>query len=116
MKCSRSRMAFAIELYFDDVADVRIRSAWRALSAASLPAWPLRIGARPHISILIVDKAPSSIIDTVFRALVSEAPFELAFGVADHFETDDAIIFLKPDPSAELRRLHSRAVAVARSL
>src|SRR4030095_2951848 len=110
MKCSRSRMAFAIELYFDDVADVRIRSAWRALSAASLPAWPLRIGARPHISILIVDQASPASIDAIFRSMISTAPFEIVFSSADHFEVDDAIVFLKPDASSDLHSLNKRAV------
>src|SRR6478736_5255022 len=104
-------MAFAIELYFDGVADSRIRSAWSELSAASLPAWPLRIGARPHISILIVDQASRASIDGIFRSIVSAAPFEIVFGSADHFEVDDAIVFLKPDASSDLRSLNKRAVA-----
>lgn len=108
-------MAFAIELYFDDVADARIRSAWCEFSAASLPAWPLRIGARPHVSILVVNKASTPIIDTIFRSLISAVSFQVVFGCADHFEVDDAIIFLKPDASSELRSLHNRAVAEARS-
>jgi 2'-5' RNA ligase len=108
-------MAFAIELYFDGVADSRIRSAWSALSAASLPAWPLRIGARPHISILVIDRASPESIDTIFRSMLSTPPFEIVFGSADHFEVDDAIVFLKPDVSSDLHRLNKRAVAEARS-
>ncbi len=107
-------MAFAIELYFDSVADSRIRSAWSELSAASLPSWPLRIGARPHISILVVDKASPESIDSIFRSVMSAAPFQIAFGSADHFEADDAIVFLRPDSSSELRNLHNRAVAESR--
>ena len=76
---------------------------------------PLRIGARPHVSILVVDQASTSAIDTVFRSLISEVSFQVVFGCADHFEDDDAIIFLKPDASSELRRLHNRAVKEARS-
>lgn len=108
-------MAFAIELYFDGVADSRIRSAWSELSAASLPAWPLRIGARPHISILIVDQAPPASIDAILRSIIQTAPFEIAFVSADHFEVDDAIIFLKPDASSDLHSLNKLAVAEARS-
>ena len=108
-------MAFAIELYFDGVADSRIRSAWSELSAASLPAWPLRIGARPHISIFIVDQASPASIDAIFRSMISAAPFEIVFGSADHFEIDDAIVFLKPDASSDLHSLNKRAVAEARS-
>jgi hypothetical protein len=104
-------MAFAIELYFDDVADARIRATWRELSAASLPAWPLRIGARPHVSVLVVDQASTSIIGTIFRSLISTASFQVVFGRADHFEVDDAVIFLKPDASPELWSLHNLAVA-----
>ena len=108
-------MAFAIELYFDGVADSRIRSAWSDLSAASLPAWPLRIGARPHISILVVDQASPESIDTIFRSMLSAPPFEIVFGSANHFEIDDAILFLKPDASSDLRSLNKRALAEARS-
>ena len=104
---------FAVELYFDSASDSRIKDAWSELSAASLPAWPLRIGARPHVSILVVDSASSANIDAIFRSVIPAAPFGLAFGSVDHFGTDDAIVFLKPDPSEELRRLHRLAVAEA---
>jgi len=107
-------MAFAIELYFDKLADSKIRSAWSELSAASLPARPLRIGARPHVSILVVDSALRADIDEVFRS-ISVEPFRITFSSADHFNIDDAILFLKPDASKELRRLHDRAVVVAQS-
>jgi 2'-5' RNA ligase len=107
-------MAFAIELYFDGVADSRIRSAWSDLSAASLPTWPLRIGARPHISILVVDQASPESINAIFRS-ISVAPFEIVFGSVDYFEIDNAILFLKPDASSDLRSLNKRAVAEARS-
>src|SRR6185369_3626816 len=108
-------MAFAIELYFDGVADSRIRSAWSDLSAASLPAWPLRIGARPHISILIVDQSYPESIDPIFRSMISAPQFEIVFGSVDHFEVEDSILFLKPDASSELRSLNKRAAIEARS-
>jgi 2'-5' RNA ligase len=107
-------MAFAIELYFDSLAESKIRSAWSELSAASLPAWPLRIGARPHVSILVVDSALREDIDAVFRSLSVE-PFRITFTAADHFDMDDAILFLKPGASKELRSLHDRAVVRAKS-
>ena len=107
-------MAFAIELYFNRLADSKIRSAWSELSAASLPAWPLRIGARPHVSILVVDSALREDIDDVFRSMSVE-PFRITFTAADHFDIDDAILFLKPDASKELRSLHDRAVVRAKS-
>jgi 2'-5' RNA ligase len=108
-------MTFAVELYFDSTSDSRIKAAWSELSAASLPAWPLRTGARPHVSILVVDSASSANVDAIFRSIVPTAPFRLAFSAVDHFGTDDAIVFLKPDPSEELRRLHRLAAVEAES-
>jgi 2'-5' RNA ligase len=106
-------MAFAIELYFQEAADSQIRKAWSELSKAGLPAWPLRITARPHVSILIVDAAPSVDIDAVFHNLIPASPFSLRFAEVDHFEGDDAIIFLKPAASEQLFQLHHRAVEEA---
>jgi 2'-5' RNA ligase len=106
-------MTFAVELYFDSAADSRIKAAWSELSAASLPAWPLRTGARPHVSILVVDSASRPDIDAVFRSIVPASPFRITFSAVDHFGTDDAIVLLKPDPSEELPRLHRLAVAEA---
>jgi 2'-5' RNA ligase len=108
-------MAFAIELYFDKAAELQIKKAWTELAHASLPAWPLRIGARPHISILILDEATLERLDAVFRSLLSAKAFDLVFKSVDHFAGDDAIIFLKPDSSVELLELHDRAVAAAQS-
>jgi 2'-5' RNA ligase len=54
-------------------------------------------------------------MDPVFRSIASAKPFEVLFGHADYFEGDEAILFLKPDPSDELRTLHNRAVEDARS-
>lgn len=108
-------MAFAIELYFDIGSDSRIRAAWSELLAAGLPAWPLQIGARPHVSILVVDSASAQSVDVVFRSIRPAAPFRLIFRLADYFGADDSVLFLKPDDSAELHNLHKRAAAEARS-
>jgi hypothetical protein len=108
-------MTFAIELYFDGVAESKIKAAWSDLSATSLPSWPLRIGARPHISILVVDKATRAGMDTVFRSVAASKPFQVLFRSADYFDSDEAILFLKPDASDDLRILHNRAVEEARS-
>ena len=111
---TRTRMAFAIELYFDRQADSKIRSAWSELAAASLPVWPLRIGARLHVSILVVDSGFREDIDAVFGS-INVTPFRITFSSADHFDIDDATLFLKPDASEELRRLHDQAAIGARS-
>jgi len=108
-------MAFAIELYFDIGSDYKIRAAWSELLAAGLPAWPLKIGARPHVSILVVDSASAKSVDLVFRSVRPAAPFRLDFRSADYFGVDDSVLFLKPDDSAELHDLHRRAAAEARS-
>ena len=89
--------------------------ARRDLFAGTLPAWPLRIGARPHVSILVVDSASSHQIDAIYRPIVTAPRFRLVFNSADYFGDDDGVIFLKPDDSAELHKLHKRAVAEARS-
>jgi hypothetical protein len=107
-------MAFAIELYFDDVTESKIRSVWSELLVATLPVWPLRIGARPHASILVVDSGSSDDINTILRSIVHVSPFQLVFGLADHFD-DVGLIFLKPDRSEELRDLRRRASTEARS-
>jgi hypothetical protein len=103
-------MAFAIELYFDKVAESKIRAAWSELAEATFPAWPLRIGARPHVSILILDSGSRTKVEELFRNLVAFDPFTVMFTVADYFDGKDSTIFLKPDVSESLRRLHYLAV------
>jgi hypothetical protein len=108
-------MAFAIELYFDTASDSRIRAAWSELFAAGLPAWPLQIGARPHVSILVVDSASAHSIGLIFHSIGPAAPFRLIFKLADYFGVEDGVIFLKPEDSVELHNLHRQAAAEARS-
>ena len=108
-------MRFAVELYFDVDADSQIRLLWSDLAAAGLPAWPLQIGARPHVSVLVVDSENIRDVAATFDALPLTAPFQLTFGSAGHFNGDAGIVFLKPEPSPDLRRIHDRAVEIART-
>lgn len=93
-------MAFAVEFYFDKESDSKVRTVWFELLASGLPAWPLRIGARPHVSVLVFDSGPLDRIEPVFRSLTTAAPFHLTFRATGQFGSDDGIfIFLKPEPS-----------------
>jgi hypothetical protein len=49
-------MPFAVELYFDDALDRRVRDAWTDLGRANLPNLLTTVGARPHLSLAVADQ------------------------------------------------------------
>ena len=101
-------MPHAIELFFDDTSDLRIRGLWDRL--ADLGATYMRdSGARPHLTLAVCDNidfpAARHLLD---RFAETVAGFPLAFSAIGIFPGENPVVFLAPKVTPELLKLHAQ--------
>jgi hypothetical protein len=95
-------MVAALELYFDPVAERRIRALWDALEAAEVPS--LRDLAhrrhRPHLSLAVAEALDPDAVAAALAGLDAEPPLTLSFQYVGQFV--GRVLFLGPAPTADL--------------
>ena len=98
----------AIELSFDPASDERLGRLQSHLSALYGGPKDSELGVRPHITLALFrsgdPKDAARVIDSLAAKL---APFALTLSTASCFPTDEGVVFLQPEPSAELARAHT---------
>jgi hypothetical protein len=67
-------MAYSIELYFENEFEEKLRSLWSKLAIAGVPSVLQKIGSRPHLSLLILD-----------RCNVDHVAYLIQVGIKDRF-------------------------------
>lgn len=112
-------MTHAVELFFDDDADVRVRSLWQAIGDAGLSRSMLMPGYRPHVSLVVADSCPlDRCRSMLMEAFDNQPQFPLSFSRLDAFRTSEGVVFLSPDPNEHLMRIqaafHKRYRVIAR--
>jgi hypothetical protein len=95
-------MVAALELYFDPVADRRIRVLWNALEAEGVPS--LRdLGHRqhrPHLSLAVADAFDPDAVRAALAGLSPAPALALSFQSTGMFV--GRVLFLGPAPTADL--------------
>jgi hypothetical protein len=95
-------MVAALELYFDPVAERRIRVLWNALEEADVPS--LRDLAhrkhRPHLSLAVAEAFDPAAVSAALAGLDPAPPLRLSFQHAGQFV--GRVLFLGPAPTAAL--------------
>ena len=95
-------MVAALELYFDQVAERRIRVLWSALEAAGVPS--LRDLAhrkhRPHLSLAVAEAFDPDAVRAALAGLSVAPPLALSFQSTGMFV--GRVLFLGPAPTADL--------------
>ena len=101
-------MPLAIELYFDDESDNRVRRLCSELAAARVPV-PIYGGFRPHITMAIVASEHGDAAKIVVEKLArNTASFSDSLSAVGTFPGAKGIVFLVPSLSAELLSVHQR--------
>lgn|GEM_PF-1733634 len=97
----------AIELCFDPESDQRLRRVWSRLSAFYGGPQDSELGVRPHITLaLFRNKEPEGIPDLAMFLASRLEPFGLRLATVEQFSTTEGVVYLRPEPSAELARAH----------
>jgi hypothetical protein len=95
-------MVAALELYFDPVADRRIRVLWNALEAEGVPS--LRDVAhrqhRPHVSLAVAEALDPDAVRAALDGFTVAPPLALSFQSTGMFV--GRVLFLGPAPTADL--------------
>jgi hypothetical protein len=95
-------MVAALELYFDETAERRVRVLWNALEAAGVPT--LRDLAhrrhRPHLSLVVAEALDPAAVASALGGLPAAPPLALSLQYAGAFV--GRVLFLGPAPTADL--------------
>jgi hypothetical protein len=104
-------MVAAIEIYFDVVAERRLRTLWTALEAADVPTLGNHTHRRhrPHLSLAVADELPPQPVADALAGLGLPPPLALRFQFLGQFP--GGVLWLGPTPTAELLALHADVVA-----
>jgi 2'-5' RNA ligase len=98
----------AIELSFDPTSDERLRRMWSQLSVLYGGAKDSELGVRPHITLVIFrNDDPGNALPVIEALAAKLSSFTLDLSTADFFETSEGVVFLQPEPSADLARAHA---------
>lgn len=102
-------MGFAVELYFDEARDNRVRQLWQALAAGGITSGMVDIEARPHISLAVLDSGRPSTIQSGIADFAGQIePFSLQFSSVGSFPTAEGVVFLAPVVTNTLLAVHAQ--------
>ncbi|WP_052573998.1 2'-5' RNA ligase family protein [Haloferula sp. BvORR071] len=101
-------MPHAIELFFDDDSDLRIRKLWERLAGLGA-TYMHSSGARPHLTLAVCDSidlpAASRLLDGFGENFAS---FPLQFAATGFFPGEKPVMFLAPKVTSELLQLQEQ--------
>lgn len=103
-------MPFAIELYFDDLAETAVRQVWDVIAQTSFNSRMIDSGYRPHVSLAVYDNDALE-IDRLQQDLTTYAQaissFNLCLSFVGTFVSDEGVIFLGPTVTQDLLDAHT---------
>jgi 2'-5' RNA ligase len=104
-------MPYAVELFFDPRTDAAVRKLWQWLADEGISTYLASSDSVPHISLGGFEELDTAQMMQITKTLNSLAkstgPFSLNFSGVEGF-VNTGVIFLAPEPSAELANLHDR--------
>lgn len=101
-------VAHAVIVTFDAAADTEVRAIWATLANNKIDSSMMTFGVAPHLTLAVMnDVMPGPLIGRVGDLPTGTEPFGLRFDRIDIFEGRESVLYLAPQASTALRRLHS---------
>ncbi|MER6003854.1 2'-5' RNA ligase family protein [Nonomuraea angiospora] len=102
-------MAQAVEMFFDDQTDQRIRRMWQSLAGHGLPSLATLTHRhhRPHVSLAVAETLDEADLDELRSALLVPAP-PLNLGFLGTFPGAEGVLFVGVTVTSELLTFHKR--------
>lgn len=101
-------VAHAVIATFDSPADAKVRAIWATLANNKIDSSMTTLGVAPHLTLAVMnDVMPGPLIGRVGDLATGTEPFSLRFDRIDVFEGRESVLYLAPQASTALRRLHS---------
>ena len=102
-------MGYAVELNLSRDSAVRVVKVWESLAREGISSVMLDVGARPHISLAVLDDLnPEALRTDLSRFAEHTPPLSLDLASAGTFPTAEGVVFLAPVVTQELLAVHSR--------
>ena len=102
-------MNFAVEMFFDPVADERVREVWERIAKAGLPSRLLDLGTTPHVSLgVCAELEPAAFAGELREFAMSESRVGARLVSVSTFANREGVVFFGLVPTRELLDLHSR--------
>ena len=99
-------MPFAVEIFFEESAELRIRDLWNALEVVQNPSRMKAGGFRPHVTLAVFDEYAAA-FETEFQTFTQDLPaFSLCFPNLGIFPKPEGVVFFSAILSAELNAIH----------
>lgn len=105
-------MGFAVEVYFDQQTERRIRRLWQELADRNVCSVLPAIGSRPHLSLAVYDHVdPEEVRPALAELAALQAPLQVDLTSVGTFPGAECVVFVAPDATPELLDLHRRVCA-----
>ncbi len=99
----------AVELVFDPEAARRLTVLQDRLAAIYGGSKITELGVKPHLSLnLFPDGEPAFLCDELEELARRFNPFPVQLDSVESFPTAEGVVYLAPDPNAELQAVHRR--------
>jgi hypothetical protein len=96
-------MGFAVEMYFDDAADSRVRNVWRLLAERGVPPLLSEIGSQPHISLAVLESLePNRLRPSIAEFARTTRPIDLRLSAIGTFPSSEGVVYLAPSLTPDL--------------
>jgi len=100
-------MGYSIELYFENEFEEKVRSLWADLEEAGVPSILKKIGSRPHLSLLILDKCNvKHLAGIIEHGIKGYCKFPITFPAISVILGNQQTVFLNPIFTFELSAIH----------
>ena len=97
-------MPYSLEVHFDDITNATIQNMWKKISENKIPCRAFEKKFRPHLTLVYGEISGPKKINWEF--LEGQKSFEISFENLAIFE-DRGLLFLAPEKSSPLTKLHS---------
>lgn len=101
-------MPFVVELYFDALAEARIRDAWKAIDEAGISDSMPKGGYRPHVSLGVCSHLESNAFEKELSSFAASiTPFQVSFPYIGIFSTSEGVVYLGVTVTEHLLNIHT---------
>ncbi|MDG0965154.1 MAG: 2'-5' RNA ligase family protein [Opitutales bacterium] len=97
-------MPYSLEVHFDDVTNAMIQNMWKKISENKIPCRAFDKNFTPHLTLVYGEISGPKKVNWEF--LEGQKKFEITFENLAIFE-DRGLVFLSPEKSKPLSKLHS---------
>lgn len=102
-------MGYAIELYFDQNSEDKIRKIWKALYEKNISTFMYESNSIPHITLSVYNdnlNDMNEFVNHVISYSKQLTPFKLVLSNIGVFNTKEGVVFLGPKVTSKLLNVH----------